>query len=115
MAKKNHKHKKKKPKKTKRKVEYHLKQGETIRIERDYSNGTLTQYSEQMPEQLIDIIDEEQFNFTLAEINAGFRKAENTGLVTCMEGFIGCLTFFSIFFCIDSHFERVGTLFWLPY
>mmetsp|Transcript_21410 Transcript_21410/g.29956 ORF Transcript_21410/g.29956 Transcript_21410/m.29956 type:complete len:149 (-) Transcript_21410:2902-3348(-) len=80
-----------------------------IVIPRDYSHtGNYTRFDTKFPPQLAkrDITPSE-FEHTISQINNYFIEAESINFVTFLEGFLGCLSLFTIFLCYDNRYKKV--------
>jgi len=83
-----------------------LKAGDKISLPRDYSQGIGIRFDETFPPDLEDVIDPQDFNDTITRINHYFAEAEKPSFYTFLEGCLGCVTFFSVFLCMESRYEK---------
>ncbi|XP_040202010.1 golgin subfamily A member 7 [Rana temporaria] len=76
-------------------------------IQRDYTNGTLCQFQTKFPSELETRIDRQQFEETVRTLNNLFAEAEKLGGQSYLEGCLACLTAYTIFLCMETHYEKV--------
>uniref|UniRef100_A0A8C7X5C5 Golgin subfamily A member 7 n=1 Tax=Oryzias sinensis TaxID=183150 RepID=A0A8C7X5C5_9TELE len=76
-------------------------------IQRDYTNGTLCQFQTKFPSELETKIDKQQFEETMRTLNNLYAEAEKLGSQSYVEGCLACLTAYTIFLCIETHYEKV--------
>ncbi len=82
--------------------------GEKVYIQRDFSRGGRpVQFQTRIPEELKGRIDDASFERTVEGINSRYALAEEPGCATWCEGFVGCLTAYTVFLCCDTNYERV--------
>jgi hypothetical protein len=87
-----------------------------IQIARDYSDGNLTQFSDKFPAELENLgIDEELFQSTISQGQQLLRGGRNGSLyfhlvkVNCgtfWEGCLGCLSFFTLYLCVENKYSQ---------
>mmetsp|Transcript_134303 Transcript_134303/g.199880 ORF Transcript_134303/g.199880 Transcript_134303/m.199880 type:complete len:134 (-) Transcript_134303:8-409(-) len=83
--------------------------GESFRfcIQRNYSEGLLTQWEEEFPQGLDQFgVTEEQFQFTIRQLNRLFKEAEEYHCTTCIEASLACLSFYSLYLCLPGQYKR---------
>ncbi|XP_043938967.1 golgin subfamily A member 7 isoform X2 [Protopterus annectens] len=76
-------------------------------IQRDYSNGTMCQFQTKFPSELENRIDKQQFEETVRSLNNLYAEAEKLGGQSYLEGCLACLTAYTIFLCVETHYEKV--------
>ncbi|XP_040270480.1 golgin subfamily A member 7 [Bufo bufo] len=76
-------------------------------IQRDYTNGTLCQFQTKFPSELETRVDRQQFEETIRTLNNLFAEAEKLGGQSYLEGCLACLTAYTIFLCMETHYEKV--------
>uniref|UniRef100_A0A3B3R3D7 Golgin subfamily A member 7 n=1 Tax=Paramormyrops kingsleyae TaxID=1676925 RepID=A0A3B3R3D7_9TELE len=76
-------------------------------IQRDYTNGTMCQFQTKFPSELESRIDKQQFEETLRMLNNLYAEAEKLGGQSYVEGCLACLTAYTIFLCMETHYEKV--------
>lgn len=52
-------------------------------------------------------IDKQQFEETMQTLNNLFAEAEKLGGRSYLEGCLACLTAYTIFLCMETHYEKV--------
>eukprot|EP01102_Stenamoeba_stenopodia_P010883 TRINITY_DN3319_c0_g1_i1.p1 TRINITY_DN3319_c0_g1~~TRINITY_DN3319_c0_g1_i1.p1 ORF type:complete len:125 (+),score=8.25 TRINITY_DN3319_c0_g1_i1:461-835(+) len=80
-----------------------------VYVERDYTHGTLTQFNaNSYPySQLQGKITEEEFKTFIGRVNALFKQAETYNCWTCLEAFMGCASFFTLYLCYENRYEKM--------
>ncbi|XP_077378736.1 golgin subfamily A member 7 [Festucalex cinctus] len=76
-------------------------------IQRDYTNGTLCQFQTKFPSVLETRIDKQQFEETVRTLNNLYAEAEKIGSHSYIEGCLACLTAYTVFLCMETHYEKV--------
>uniref|UniRef100_UPI00398E42A1 golgin subfamily A member 7 n=1 Tax=Pristiophorus japonicus TaxID=55135 RepID=UPI00398E42A1 len=76
-------------------------------IQRDYSSGTVCQFQTKFPSELETRIDRQQFEETIRVLNNLYAEAEKVGGQSYLEGCLACLTAYTIFLCMETHYEKV--------
>ncbi|XP_060106725.1 golgin subfamily A member 7 [Heteronotia binoei] len=76
-------------------------------VQRDYSSGTRCQFQTKFPPELENRIDRQQFEETVRTLNNLYAEAEKLGSQSYLEGCLACLTAYTIFLCIETHYEKV--------
>ncbi|ELK25251.1 Golgin subfamily A member 7 [Myotis davidii] len=76
-------------------------------IRRDYSSGTRCQFQTKFPAELENQIDRQQFEETVQTLNNLHAEAEELGGQSYLEGCLACLTAYTIFLCMETHYEKV--------
>ncbi|MFT7808302.1 golgin subfamily A member 7 [Arapaima gigas] len=76
-------------------------------IQRDYTNGTMCQFQTKFPTELETRIDKQQFEETVRTLNNLYTEAEKLGGQSYLEGCLACLTAYTIFLCMETHYEKV--------
>ncbi|XP_029572428.1 golgin subfamily A member 7 isoform X1 [Salmo trutta] len=76
-------------------------------IQRDYTNGTVCQFQTKFPSELETRIDKQQFEETVRTLNNLYAEAEKLGGSSYLEGCLACLTAYTIFLCMETHYEKV--------
>lgn len=57
-------------------------------------------------------VDRQQFEETVRTLNNLYAEAEKLGSQSYLEGCLACLTAYTIFLCMETHYEKVC---WLPF
>ena len=62
-------------------------------------------------------LDRRQFEETIQTLNNLYAEAEKLGGKSYLEGFLACLTAYTIFLCMETHYEKVNLIqcFWYLY
>lgn len=55
-------------------------------------------------------LDKQQFEETVQTLNNLYAEAEKLGGKSYLEGCLACLTAYTIFLCMETHYEKVCTL-----
>ncbi|KAH1176962.1 golgin subfamily A member 7 isoform X1 [Mauremys mutica] len=76
-------------------------------VQRDYSSGTRCQFQTKFPLELENRIDRQQFEETVQTLNNLYAEAEKLGGQSYLEGCLACLTAYTIFLCMETHYEKV--------
>ncbi|EGV95032.1 Golgin subfamily A member 7 [Cricetulus griseus] len=76
-------------------------------IQRDYSSGTRCQFQTKFPAELENRIDRQQFEETVRTLNNLYAEAEKLGGQSYLEGCLACLTAYTIFLCMETHYEKI--------
>ncbi|XP_061071791.1 golgin subfamily A member 7-like [Conger conger] len=76
-------------------------------IQRDYSTGTVCQFQTKFPSELESRIDRQQFEETIRSLNMLYAEAEKLGGKSYLEGCLACLTAYTVFLCMETHYEKV--------
>uniref|UniRef100_A0A3P9DPK7 Golgin subfamily A member 7 n=1 Tax=Maylandia zebra TaxID=106582 RepID=A0A3P9DPK7_9CICH len=104
-------------------------------IQRDYSSGTICKFQTKFPSELESRvcteltsmpwlfphcfkfmflklllwfqIDKQQFEETIQTLNNLYAEAEKLGGKSYLEGCLACLTAYTIFLCMETHYEKV--------
>ncbi|KAF7242104.1 Golgin subfamily A member 7, partial [Varanus komodoensis] len=76
-------------------------------IQRDYSSGTKCQFQTKFPPELENRVDRQQFEETVRTLNNLYAEAEKLGSQSYLEGCLACLTAYTIFLCMETHYEKV--------
>ncbi|CAL8327481.1 unnamed protein product [Arctogadus glacialis] len=76
-------------------------------IQRDYTNGTVCQFQTKFPSELESRIDKTQFEETVRTLNNLYAEAEKLGGQSYLEGCLACLTAYTVFLCMETHYEKV--------
>uniref|UniRef100_A0ABK0M048 Golgin subfamily A member 7 n=1 Tax=Rattus norvegicus TaxID=10116 RepID=A0ABK0M048_RAT len=102
-------------------------------IQRDYSSGTRCQFQTKFPAELenrcdasmpespaasvvlqVNLccpfsqhVDRQQFEETVRTLNNLYAEAEKLGGQSYLEGCLACLTAYTIFLCMETHYEKV--------
>uniref|UniRef100_A0A8C9SMA9 Golgin subfamily A member 7 n=1 Tax=Scleropages formosus TaxID=113540 RepID=A0A8C9SMA9_SCLFO len=76
-------------------------------IQRDYTSGTMCQFQTKFPTELETRIDKQQFEETVRTLNNLYAEAEKLGGHSYLEGCLACLTAYTIFLCMETHYEKV--------
>ena len=77
-------------------------------IQRDYSSGARCQFQTKFPAELENRIDRQQFEETVRTLNNLYAEAEKLGGQSYLEGCLACLTAYTIFLCMETHYEKVS-------
>ncbi|KAK7899584.1 hypothetical protein WMY93_020437 [Mugilogobius chulae] len=76
-------------------------------IQRDYTRGTMCQFQTKLPAELEARIDKQQFEETVRTLNNLYAEAEKLGSQSFIEGCLACLTAYTVFLCMETHYEKV--------
>ncbi|XP_049572545.1 golgin subfamily A member 7 isoform X1 [Syngnathus scovelli] len=90
-------------------------------IQRDYTNGTVCQFQTKFPSELETRpqlfapqwdcgavkMDKQQFEETVRTLNNLYAEAEKLGSHSYIEGCLACLTAYTVFLCMETHYEKV--------
>ncbi|KAK6468401.1 golgin subfamily A member 7-like [Huso huso] len=76
-------------------------------VQRDYSTGTTCQFQMKFLPELENRIDKQQFEETVRTLNNLYAEAEKIGGKSYLEGCLACLTAYTIFLCMETHYEKV--------
>uniref|UniRef100_A0A3Q3AI64 Golgin subfamily A member 7 n=1 Tax=Kryptolebias marmoratus TaxID=37003 RepID=A0A3Q3AI64_KRYMA len=76
-------------------------------IQRDYTNGTMCQFQTKFPSELETRMDKQQFEETVRILNNLYAEAEKLGSQSFFEGCLACLTAYTVFICMETHYEKV--------
>lgn len=55
-------------------------------------------------------LDKQQFEETIQALNNLYAEAEKLGGKSYLEGFLACMTAYTIFLCMETHYEKVRPL-----
>ncbi|TKC40428.1 hypothetical protein EI555_010665 [Monodon monoceros] len=77
-------------------------------IQRDYSSGTRCQFQTKFPAELENRIDRQQFEETVRTLNNLYAEAEKLGGQSYLEGCLACLTAYTVFLCMETHYEKAS-------
>ncbi|KAF1391369.1 hypothetical protein PFLUV_G00041410 [Perca fluviatilis] len=76
-------------------------------VQRDYSSGTISKFQTKFPSELESRLDKQQFEETIQTLNNLYAEAEKLGAESYLEGCLACLTAYTIFLCMETHYEKV--------
>ncbi|KAA0703860.1 Golgin subfamily A member 7 [Triplophysa tibetana] len=76
-------------------------------VQRDYTSGTICRFQTKFPAEMEGRIDKQQFEETMQTLNNLFAEAEKLGGRSYLEGCLACLTAYTIFLCMETHYEKV--------
>ncbi|XP_048876610.1 golgin subfamily A member 7-like isoform X2 [Brienomyrus brachyistius] len=76
-------------------------------VQRDYTSGTICQFQTKFPATLETRIDKQQFEDTIRKLNSLYAEAEKLGGRSYLEGCLACLTAYTVFLCMETHYEKV--------
>ncbi|XP_054640205.1 golgin subfamily A member 7-like isoform X1 [Dunckerocampus dactyliophorus] len=76
-------------------------------IQRDYSSGTICRFQSKFPSELESRLDKQHFEETIQTLNILYSEAEKIGGKSYMEGILACLTAYTLFLCVETHYEKV--------
>ncbi|XP_058268582.1 golgin subfamily A member 7 [Hemibagrus wyckioides] len=76
-------------------------------VQRDYTSGTICRFQTKFPTELETRIDKQQFEETIQTLNNLYAEAEKLGGKSYLEGCLACLTAYTIFLCMETHYEKV--------
>ncbi|XP_056323101.1 golgin subfamily A member 7 [Danio aesculapii] len=76
-------------------------------VQRDYTCGTICKFQTKFPAELESRIDKVQFEETIQTLNNLYAEAEKLGGRSYLEGCLACLTAYTIFLCMETHYEKV--------
>ncbi|KTF93797.1 hypothetical protein cypCar_00049116 [Cyprinus carpio] len=75
-------------------------------VQRDYTSGTICKFQTKFPAELESRIDKQQFEETIQTLNNLYAEAEKLGGRSYLEGCLACLTAYTIFLCMETHYEK---------
>uniref|UniRef100_A0A8C6UAK7 Golgin subfamily A member 7 n=1 Tax=Neogobius melanostomus TaxID=47308 RepID=A0A8C6UAK7_9GOBI len=78
-----------------------------IFIQRDYGSGTICRFHTKLPSELESRVDKQQFEETMQTLNNLYAEAEKLGGRSYLEGCLACLTAYTVFLCLETHYEKV--------
>ncbi|KAM8914476.1 golgin subfamily A member 7-like [Spinachia spinachia] len=76
-------------------------------VQRDYNSGTFSKFQTKFPSELEPRLDKQQFEETIQTLNNLYAEAEKLGGKSYLEGCLACLTAYTIFLCMETHYEKV--------
>ncbi|XP_018927113.1 golgin subfamily A member 7-like [Cyprinus carpio] len=76
-------------------------------VQRDYTSGTICKFQTKFPAELESRMDKQQFEETIQTLNNLYAEAEKLGGRSYLEGCLACLTAYTIFLCMETHYEKV--------
>uniref|UniRef100_A0A3B3ZYR1 Golgin subfamily A member 7 n=1 Tax=Periophthalmus magnuspinnatus TaxID=409849 RepID=A0A3B3ZYR1_9GOBI len=76
-------------------------------IQRDYTSGTICRFQTKFPSELENRVDKQQFEDTIQTLNNLYAEAEKLGGRSYLEGCLACLTAYTVFLCLETHYEKV--------
>ncbi|KAK9529327.1 hypothetical protein VZT92_013429 [Zoarces viviparus] len=76
-------------------------------VQRDYGSGTISKFQTKFPSELESRIDKQQFEETIQTLNNLYAEAEKLGGKSYLEGCLACLTAYTVFLCMETHYEKV--------
>ncbi|KAF3855985.1 hypothetical protein F7725_016708 [Dissostichus mawsoni] len=76
-------------------------------VQRDYGSGTISKFHTKFPSELEPRIDKQQFEETIQTLNNLYAEAEKLGGKSYLEGCLACITAYTIFLCMETHYEKV--------
>ncbi|XP_072315813.1 golgin subfamily A member 7-like [Eucyclogobius newberryi] len=76
-------------------------------VQRDYSSGTTCRFHTKFPSELENRVDKQQFEETMQMLNNLYAEAEKLGGRSYLEGCLSCLTAYTAFLCLQTHYEKV--------
>lgn len=76
-------------------------------VQRDYTSGIICKFQTKFPSELETRIDKQQFEETIQTLNNLYAEAEKLGGKSYLEGCLACLTAYTIFICMETHYEKV--------
>uniref|UniRef100_A0A670XR23 Golgin subfamily A member 7 n=1 Tax=Pseudonaja textilis TaxID=8673 RepID=A0A670XR23_PSETE len=68
---------------------------------------TKCQFQTKFPPELENQIDRQQFEETVQTPNNLYAEVEKLGSQSYLEGCLACLTAYTIFLCMETHYEKV--------
>uniref|UniRef100_A0A8C6LST6 Golgin subfamily A member 7 n=1 Tax=Nothobranchius furzeri TaxID=105023 RepID=A0A8C6LST6_NOTFU len=78
-----------------------------VYVQRDYSSGTICKFQTKFPSELESRLDKQQFDETIQTLNNLYAEAEKLGGKSYLEGCLACVTAYTIFLCMETHYEKV--------
>nr|XP_006812482.1 PREDICTED: golgin subfamily A member 7-like [Saccoglossus kowalevskii] len=75
-------------------------------IQRDYSEGSGVKFITKFPTDLEGKIEHSTFQDTIEKLNSMFAEAEEVGSRSHCEGCLACLTGYTIFLCLPTHYQK---------
>uniref|UniRef100_A0AAZ3SGL2 Golgin subfamily A member 7 n=1 Tax=Oncorhynchus tshawytscha TaxID=74940 RepID=A0AAZ3SGL2_ONCTS len=79
-----------------------------VYVQRDYNSGTICRFQTKFPSELEARVDRQQFEETMQTLNNLYAEAEKIGGKSYLEGCLACMTAYTIFLCMETHYEKVG-------
>lgn len=76
-------------------------------VQRDYSSGTICRFQTKLPSELESRMDKQLFEETMQTLNNLYAEAEKLGGRSYLEGCLACLTAYTVFLCLETHYEKV--------
>ncbi|XP_020793533.1 golgin subfamily A member 7-like isoform X2 [Boleophthalmus pectinirostris] len=76
-------------------------------IQRDYTSGTTCRFQTKIPSELENRVDKQQFEETIQTLNNLYAEAEKLGGRSYLEGCLACVTAYTMFLCVETHYEKV--------
>ncbi|XP_072238685.1 golgin subfamily A member 7 [Leuresthes tenuis] len=76
-------------------------------IQRDYSSGIICKFQTKFPSELDLRLTKQQFEETIQTLNNLYAEAEKLGGESYLEGCLACMTAYTIFLCMETHYEKV--------
>ena len=77
-------------------------------VQRDFSVGRVVRFASRFPVELEGKIDRQLFDYTIITLNRLYAEAEKGSCSTYCEGCMACLTAYIIYFCAETHYEKVN-------
>lgn len=67
----------------------------------------MCQFQTKFPCELETRVDRQQFEETIRVLNNLYAEAEKVGGQSYLEGCLACMTAYTIFLCMETHYEKV--------
>ncbi|PVV05069.1 hypothetical protein BB560_000407 [Smittium megazygosporum] len=80
-----------------------------IKVQRDYAYGDCCQFYTQVPEGIIEKIDNQKFIEFIRTLNEMLVEAEGSALLNFFEGLLTCVTLYIYLLVSKSHYQKVYT------
>lgn len=81
--------------------------GERFVVQRDYTNGLITQWEDVFPNGLEQYgVSEDDFHRTIHRLNDLFKQTETYQCTSFIESCIGCLSLYTFYLCFSGQYRR---------
>uniref|UniRef100_A0A673WHB0 Golgin subfamily A member 7 n=1 Tax=Salmo trutta TaxID=8032 RepID=A0A673WHB0_SALTR len=78
-----------------------------VYVQRDYNSGKICKFQTKFPSELESRVGKQQFEETMQTLNNLYAEAEKIGGKSYLEGCLACMTAYTIFLCMETHYEKV--------
>jgi len=80
--------------------------GNTIYVQRDYSEGMVPKFQEKFPSELDGIVEPDTYHATIRHLNHLYEAAESMSPTAYWEGTFACLTGYLFLGCTDTQYKK---------